>query len=99
MAACRAAIRVLAMTTPRHSRATLDGKDRHDPNPEDEGCHRYGSPNSAGRPAPQGAGGWSRNSRWTLETPTSSVPSNCSAGGGSQVVPGGVEMSCAAETG
>src|SRR5438445_822826 len=32
VAARRAAVRVLAMTTPGHSLATLDGKDRHDPN-------------------------------------------------------------------
>ena len=31
MAASLTAVRVLAMTTPGHFLATLDGKDRHDP--------------------------------------------------------------------
>src|SRR5258705_9091620 len=44
MAARRAPARVLAMTTPGRSGATLDGRDGHDPNHRrGEGCPRYGS--------------------------------------------------------
>jgi len=87
VAASRTPMRVLAMTTPGHCLATLDGKDRHDPDTEDEGCHGYGSPNSAGRPAQPGAGRSSRSSRWNSETPISFVPSNCRG----RVIPGGAE--------
>ena len=89
MAACRALIRVLARTTPGRSGATLDSNDRHYPDHRRvRGCHSYKSPDSAGRPAHAGAGRWSRCSARTLEIPTSSVRSNCSAGHGGLVVPG-----------
>jgi hypothetical protein len=89
MAACRALTRVLATTTPGRPGATLDSNDQHYPDHRRvRGCHRYRSPDSAGRPAHAGAGRWSRCSSWTLEIPTSSVRSNCSAGHGGLVVPG-----------
>ena len=89
MAACRALIRALARTTPGRSGATLDSNDRHYPDHRRvRGCHSYRSPDSAGRPAHAGAGRRSRCSPWTLEIPTSSVRSNCSAGHGGLVVPG-----------
>jgi hypothetical protein len=88
MAACRALIRVLAMTTPGRPGATLDSNDRHHlDHGRVRGCHSYGSPDSAGRPAHAGAGRWSRCSAWILEIPTSSVRSNCSASHGGLVVP------------
>src|SRR5437868_2621762 len=56
MAGCRALIRVLTMTTPGRSGATLDSKDPHRPNHRRlTGCHSYRSPDSAGRPAHAGA--------------------------------------------
>jgi hypothetical protein len=89
MAACQALIRVLAMTTPGRSGATLDSNDRHHPDHRRvRGCHSYRSPDSAGRPAHAGAGRWSRCSAWTLEIPTSFVRSNCSANHGGLVVLG-----------
>jgi hypothetical protein len=89
MAACRALIRGLARTTPGRPGATLDSNDRHYPDHRRvRGCHSYRSPDSAGRSAHAGAGRWSRCSAWTLEIPTSSVRSNCSAGHGGLVVPG-----------
>jgi len=89
MAACRVLIRVLAMTTPGRSGATLDSSNRHRPDHRrGRGCHSYRSPDSVGRPAHAGAGRWSRGSAWTLEIPTSSVRSNCSASHGGLMVPG-----------
>ena len=89
MAACRALIPVLARTTPGRSGATLDSNDQHYPDHRRvRGCHSYRSPGSAGRPAHAGTGRWSRCSAWTLEIPTSSVRSNCSAGHGGLAVPG-----------
>src|SRR5487761_1071894 len=92
MATRREPTRVLAMTTPGHSRVKLDGKDRHHPELlEGAGCHSYGSPGITGRPGHAGAVRWSRYCHSTLETPTSPVPSNCSANRGSRVVPGRAE--------
>lgn len=89
MAACRVLIRVLAMTTPGRSGATLDSNNRHHPDHRrGRGCHSCRPPDSAGRPARAGAGRWSHCSAWTLEIPTSSVRSNCSASHGGLVVPG-----------
>lgn len=89
MAACRAFIRVLAWTTPGRPGATLDSNDRHYPDHRRvRGCHSYRSPDSAGRPAHAGAGRRSSCSAWTLEIPTSSVRSSCSASHGGLVVRG-----------
>jgi len=83
---------VLAMTTPGHCRVKLDGKDRHHPEAQEgAGCHSYGSPSITGRPGHAGAVRWSRYCHSTLETPTSPVPSNCSANRGSRVIPGRAE--------
>lgn len=89
MAACRAFIRVLAWTTPGRPGATLDSNDRHYPDHRRvRGCHSYRSPDSAGRPAHADAGRRSSCSAWTLEIPTSSVRSSCSASHGGLVVRG-----------
>jgi hypothetical protein len=54
---------------------------------ERAGWYRYGSP-SRERPAHAGATSWSSLSRWTRATPTSSVPSDCSAECGNRAPPG-----------
>ena len=88
MAARRAPGRVLAVTTSGRSGATLDGRGRDHPGPQEgEGCHRYGSPSRAGRPAQADADGRSRHSPWIPGTPTSPGPSDCSANRGGRLAP------------
>lgn len=83
MAACRAPVRVLAVTTSGRPGVTLDGRSRDHPGPQEgEGCHRYGSPSSAGPPAHAGADVGSRCSPRIPGTQTSPGPSNCSANSG-----------------
>lgn len=90
MAACRVSTRALAMTTPGLPDEILDINDRHHlDHRRVRGCHSDRSPDTtAGRPAHVGAGRSSRRSAWTLEIPTSSVPSSCSADRGGQVASG-----------
>jgi len=83
MAACRAPVRVLAVTTSGRPGVTLDGRSRDHPGPQEgKGCHRYGSPSSVGPPAHAGADVGSHCSPRSPGTQTSPGPSNCSANGG-----------------
>ena len=88
MAARRAPVRVLAVTTWGRPEATLDGRGRDHPEPQKGGaCRRNGSPSRAGRPAQADADGRSRRSPWISATPTSSGPSGCSAERGGRPAP------------
>ena len=95
MAARRAPVRVLAVTTWGRPEATLDGRGRDHPEPQEGGaCRRYGSPSRAGRPAQADADGRSRRSPWISATPTSSGPSGCSAERGGLLHPALLTTAC-----